>query len=140
MVDDGEQRFVGDPGIRLIPPENHLYFLIDFFPPVGIELVSAFLAEGGDLGMGIAFTDNADFSGMHPDLYISKVDHKAVIEVNEKGSEAAAVTVVEMKLTSAPADPIEFTVDKPFFFVIADDRTGSILFMGKVVNPVKDFN
>ena len=87
------------------------------------------------LGMGIAFTGNADFSGMHPDLYISRVDHKAVIEVNEKGSEAAAATVVEMKLTSAPADPVEFTVDEPFFFVILDDRTGSILFMGKVINP-----
>lgn len=90
-----------------------------------------------NLGMGIAFTDNADFNGMHPDLFISKVDHKAVIEVNEKGSEAAAATVVEMSLTSAPADPIEFIVDSPFFFVISDDRTGSILFMGKVTNPAE---
>jgi len=89
------------------------------------------------LGMGIAFTDSADFSGMHPDLFISRVDHKAVIEVNEKGSEAAAVTVVEMELTSAPADPIEFTADRPFFFVISDDRTGSILFMGKVADPTE---
>jgi serpin B len=89
------------------------------------------------LGMGIAFTDSADFSGMHPDLFISRVDHKAVIEVNEKGSEAAAVTVVEMQLTSAPAELIEFTVDRPFFFVIADDRTGTILFMGKVADPAE---
>ena len=89
------------------------------------------------LGMGIAFTDNADFSGMHPDLFISKVDHKAVIEVNEKGSEAAAATVVEINLTSAPADPIEFNIDRPFFFIILDDRTGSILFMGKVTNPAQ---
>ncbi len=89
------------------------------------------------LGMGIAFTDSADFSGMHPDLFISRVDHKAVIEVNEKGSEAAAVTVVEMQLTSAPAEPIEFTADRPFFFVISDDRTGTILFMGKVADPAE---
>ncbi|MCD4670420.1 MAG: serpin family protein [Actinomycetia bacterium] len=89
------------------------------------------------LGMGIAFTDRADFGGMHPDLYISRVDHKAVIEVNEKGSEAAAVTVIEMKITSAPAEPIEFTADRPFFFVISDDRTGTILFMGKVANPAE---
>ncbi len=89
------------------------------------------------LGMGIAFTNNADFSGMHPDLFISKVDHKAVIEVNEKGSEAAAVTVVEMKVTSAPAEPIEFIADRPFLFVISDDRTGTILFMGKVANPAE---
>ena len=99
----------------------------------GIKLLNDALAE---LGMGIAFGPGADFSGISPDIFISKVLHKAVIEVNEKGSEAAAATVVEM-ITSMPVveEIIEFRVDKPFFFVIADDRTGSILFMGKVVEP-----
>ena len=62
--------------------------------------------------------------------------HKAVIEVNEKGSEAAAATVVEMVESAMPEEEmIEFIVDRPFFFVIADDRSGAVLFMGKVVSP-----
>jgi serine protease inhibitor len=84
------------------------------------------------LGMGEAFGDNADFSGIREDTSISRVLHKAMIEVNEGGSEAAAATVVEMRLTSAAIDPISFVADRPFVFVIADDETGSILFMGKL--------
>lgn len=99
----------------------------------GIKLLNDVLTN---MGMGIAFSFDADFSGIREDIFISKVLHKAVIEVNEKGSEAAAATVVE-KLESAamPEEPVEFTVNRPFFFVIADDRSGSILFMGKVVEP-----
>lgn len=80
----------------------------------------------------------ADFSGIsgYPGTVISKVLHKAVIEVNEKGSEAAAATVVKMMESAMPVDEIiEFVVNRPFFFVIADDRSGSIIFMGKVVEP-----
>jgi serpin B len=86
------------------------------------------------MGMGIAFGPQADFSGINPGAFISEVIHKAVIEVNEKGSEAAAVTVVSVE-ESAPPEPVRFIVDRPFFFTIADDRTGSILFMGKVADP-----
>lgn len=99
----------------------------------GIKLLNDALVK---FGMGIAFGSGADFSGISPDIFISRVLHKAVIEVNEKGSEAAAATVVEMMKTAAPIDEIiEFIVDRPFFFVIADDRSGSIIFMGKVVEP-----
>ncbi len=98
----------------------------------GIKLLNDTLIN---LGMGIAFSGSADFSGISPDIFISRVLHKAVIEVNEKGSEAAAVTVVEMAMSAMPMDNIEFTVNRPFIFIIADDRTDSILFMGKVVNP-----
>jgi len=83
------------------------------------------------LGMGEAFTDKADFSGIGDNVCISRVLHKAIIEVNEEGSEAAAATAVEMKLTSA-AEPLAFIADRPFLFVIADDQTGTILFMGKL--------
>ena len=89
------------------------------------------------LGMGEAFSQGADFSGMLDEsyagagLYIDRVLHKAVIDVNEEGSEAAAATVVEMKEAAAIMDPIEFIADRPFLFIIADDETGSILFMGK---------
>jgi serine protease inhibitor len=89
-----------------------------------------------NMGMGIAFGPDADFSGIREEIFISRILHKAVIEVNEEGSEAAAATVVEMVETAAPLEePVEFNVNRPFFFVIADDRSGSLLFMGKVVEP-----
>jgi serine protease inhibitor len=99
----------------------------------GIKLLNdAFI----NMGMGIAFGPGADFSGIREEIFISRILHKAVIEVNEEGSEAAAATVVEMVETAAPLEePVEFKVNRPFFFVIADDRSGSMLFMGKVVEP-----
>jgi serpin B len=86
------------------------------------------------MGMGIAFEPQADFSGINPELFISRILHKAVVEVNEQGSEAAAATAVEMT-KGIPSEPVDFAVDRPFLFTISDDRTGSILFMGKVVDP-----
>jgi serine protease inhibitor len=83
------------------------------------------------LGMGEAFTDTADFSGIREDICISRVLHKAVIEVNEEGSEAAAATVVEIRETAA-VEPLAFIADRPFVFIISDDDTGTILFMGKL--------
>jgi len=91
------------------------------------------------MGMGIAFDSGAaNFSGIAStapeNLYISYVDHKAVVEVNEKGTEASAVTSVGIGLTALPPG---FTVNRPFFFEIRDDRSGSILFMGKIHNPIE---
>ncbi|WP_366924516.1 serpin family protein [Metallumcola ferriviriculae] len=83
------------------------------------------------LGMGEAFSVTADFSGIRDGISISRVLHKAVIEVNEQGSEAAAATVVEMK-ESAAAEPLTFIANRPFLFIIADDETGTILFLGKL--------
>lgn len=84
------------------------------------------------LGMEVAFGGGADFTGMGPSLFISEVRHKAFVEVNEEGTEAAAVTVV-VGVESAPPS---FIVDRPFFFAIYDDKTKSILFMGVVVEPM----
>ncbi|MBW6462977.1 MAG: serpin family protein [Firmicutes bacterium] len=88
------------------------------------------------LGMGIAFDENAaDFSGMRPtppSLFISEVKHKAFIDVNEEGTEAAAVTSVEVSETAMP-ETFSMIVDRPFFFAVADDMTGTILFMGSVL-------
>lgn len=86
------------------------------------------------LGMEIAFSADADFSGIHEGLFISDVTHKAVIEVNEEGSEAAAATVVVLTSASAPIEPKVFIADRPFIFLITDDVTGTILFMGKVLS------
>jgi len=83
------------------------------------------------LGMGEIFTDRADFSGIRENVAISRVLHKAVIEVNEKGSEAAAATVVEVAETAA-MEPASFIANRPFVFIIADDKLDTILFMGKV--------
>jgi len=82
------------------------------------------------MGMEKAFGAGADFSGIRDGIFISRVLHKAVIEVNEKGSEAAGATVVEM-LESAEAEPAMFIADRPFLFMIVDDVHGDILFMGK---------
>ncbi len=88
------------------------------------------------LGMSIPFDpQKADFSGMARNVFIQFVDHKAVIDVNEKGSEAAAVTIIGVGVTSVPVDIINFSVERPFFFMIYDDRSQSVLFMGKVTDP-----
>lgn len=90
------------------------------------------------LGMKDVFTDKADLSGIagvKGDLCISDVKHKAMIEVAEKGTTAAAVTAVELITMSMPIveKPIEMTVDHPFFFAVVD-KSGEILFMGVINN------
>ena len=92
-----------------------------------------------DMGMPSAFSlPPADFSGMTgtKDLYISKVIHKAYVDVNEEGTEAAAATAVVM-LKSVAAKPLEFRADHPFIFLIRENKTGSILFIGRIVDPMK---
>ena len=84
------------------------------------------------LGMGIAFGGGADFSGMGPSIFISEVRHKTFVEVNEEGTEAAAVTAVVGVKSLPPA----FRVDRPFFFAIYDAETETILFMGTVTEPM----
>ncbi len=92
------------------------------------------------MGMKDAFTMKADFSGMDgtKDLYISAVLHKAFVEVNEEGTEAAAATGVVMSLKAAmPEPPPEFRADRPFLFLIRENKTGSVLFLGRVSDPTK---
>ena len=89
------------------------------------------------MGMPIAFSDSADFSGMNGrrDLAITDVIHKAFVAVDEEGTEAAAATAVIIGETSMPAEPIEVTLDHPFIFLIRDIETEAILFVGRVANP-----
>jgi serpin B len=91
----------------------------------------------GAMGMPEAFSGAADFSGMTGgrDLYISAVVHKAFVEVNEEGTEAAAATGVAMRLTAAPAPPPLFRADHPFLFLIRHNPSGSILFLGRITRP-----
>ncbi|MUL35162.1 serpin family protein [Gloeocapsopsis dulcis] len=88
------------------------------------------------LGMEVAFEDNADFSAMGNDLALSEVKHKTFVEVNEEGTEAAAVTSGRVMAVSAPLDPpFEMIVNRPFFCAIRDNQTGTVLFMGSIVEP-----
>lgn len=92
-----------------------------------------------ELGMENAFQEGrADFSGMSGsrDLFVSDVIHEAYVKVDETGTEAAAATAVVIRgPTAAPIPPIELILDRPFVFVIMDDLSGSVLFMGRVADP-----
>jgi serpin B len=89
------------------------------------------------MGMTDAFSLTADFSGMTgtKDLLIDKVVHKAFIDVSEKGTEAAAATAVVIREKSMPVNVVTFRADHPFMFVLRDNATNNILFIGKVANP-----
>ena len=91
-----------------------------------------------DLGMTDAFNPYAaDFSGINGgyDLFITEVAHKAFIQMDEEGTEAAAATGVVGGVTSIPPPPVEFLADHPFCFFIRDNLTESILFLGRVIEP-----
>jgi serine protease inhibitor len=90
------------------------------------------------MGMGVAFTSQADFTNINKNggLFISQVRHKSYVDVYEEGTEAAAVTVVEIGYTSVGPDPgFTMRVNRPFVFVIREANTGTILFMGKIMSP-----
>ena len=94
-----------------------------------------------EMGMTDAFTPGADFSGMdgERDLFISAVVHKAFVDVNEEGTEAAAATGVVMRMNAVrmPRPTPIFRADHPFIFLIRDLHSGSILFLGRVVDPTR---
>jgi serpin B len=92
-----------------------------------------------ELGMPLAFSDVADFSGMREGggLKIEAVAHEAVIELDESGTEAAAATAVLMVpiSTAEPPEPISVRIDRPFIYLIRDSETGAVLFMGRMLDP-----
>jgi serpin B len=95
------------------------------------------------MGTRLAFRESqADFSGINgkKDLHLSAAIHRAFVEVNEEGTEAAAATAFGVRVyrslfSRPPAIPV-FRADRPFVFLIRENRTGAILFLGKVVNPL----
>jgi serine protease inhibitor len=119
--------------------KNGLVQLPKFKSEYETELKTALTA----LGMGVAFDrDKADFSHLWPSnalqaAAIDQVKHKTFVEVNESGTEAAAVTSIGIVATSVqlPTQPFEMIVDRPFFCAIRDNETGTILFMGQIQNP-----
>ena len=90
------------------------------------------------MGMPLAFSEMADFSGMtgNRDLFIMDVVHKAFVSVDEEGTEAAAATAVVMGETAMPpSEAVEVTIDRPFIFLIRDIETWVILFVGRTLDP-----
>ena len=116
--------------IRL--PKLHVTQATDLRPPLT------------DLDMGIVFdSTRADFGGLvvprpdRPPLYISEADQHVFLDVDEQGTVAAAVTSISLQLRgiTVPPPPIKFYVDRPFFFALRDERTGTMLFVGYIANP-----
>ena len=107
-----------------------------FLPKFKVESKYNLVSSLQSLGLKKVFSTDADLSGINGEknLYVSKVLHKAVIEVNEEGSEAAAVTFTATFGCSTYVSfvPPEFYVDHPFLYLIRDKRNGTILFMGQV--------
>ncbi len=91
-----------------------------------------------NLGLGVAFGGGADFTRITPGggIYISRVIHQTFIDVQEEGTEAAAATIVELREFSSPGGGSFFKADRPFLYVIKENSTSAILFMGKVEKPV----
>jgi serine protease inhibitor len=112
--------------------------IVIYLPKFKFEFEDSLNTPLKNMGMEIAFLpDEANFSKINPDfdMYISMVKQKAFIDVNEKGTEAAAVTVVEIELTAMP-DKEYFIANKPFLFAITEKKTKAILFIGIVNRPV----
>jgi serpin B len=104
-----------------------------YLPKVKMSWDRNLIPDLESLGMHVPFTDGADFSRMTPSsVFISKVKQKAFVSIDEEGTEAAAVTIVGVDLTSAPA-VTTMRVDRPFIFMIRERLSGAILFMGKIV-------
>ena len=133
---------------RDCPIETYAYSLRLFMPRFGIDTAAGLKTPLEGLGMPLAFERGvADFTGIHvpasPDeiLYIGEVIHQANIDVDEKGTEAAAATAVIGVATGGgcpgpePAKIITLRLDRPFLFMLRDTQTGTVLFMGRVVDP-----
>lgn len=122
---------------NVYPSKNVKVYLPKFKMEYKMDMNKYFI----DKGMTTAFSASADFSGISEGekIWISKVLHKAFVEVGEEGTEAAAATAVvvttESTMPSSPPKDIVFKADHPFLFFIMDHTTSTILFMGKVMNP-----
>ena len=142
-VDDFERKLTFEnwdswmKSFRMVPGEIKLpRFKVEYETDLKDTLKALGMAEAFDPGL-------ADFSGLADvnlgaRICLSRVKHKTFAEVNEEGTKAAAVTSVEAVLTSVqiPQQPFVMKVDRPFFFAIRDNSTGTLLFMGSIVDPV----
>jgi serine protease inhibitor len=87
------------------------------------------------LGMGLAFTTQANFSALAPNTYVSDVEHQTVVDVDESGTVAAGATTITVSPTVVGEAAAPLVIDHPFFYAIRDDQTGALLFIGTMVSP-----
>uniref|UniRef100_A0A8C0J1K4 Serpin domain-containing protein n=1 Tax=Chelonoidis abingdonii TaxID=106734 RepID=A0A8C0J1K4_CHEAB len=116
--------------------QKEIYLYIPVFSVSGTYNVKELFEKMGVIDV---FTDKADLSGItgNSNLMVSKALHKAVVDVHENGTEAAAIAIMEIKFLSAPfPDPPTIKLNQPFLMPIIDKIIG-ILFMGKIVNPIE---
>ena len=134
-------QFINCPGVPADQQDAGCYrYTVDLFMPrFGVETRAKLNNVLSALGMPRAFETDADFSGIHvgDPLYIGTVIHQANIDVDEKGTEAAAATAVGMDTGGGPSPIKEITLrlDRPFLFFVRDVETGAVLFMGRVTDP-----
>jgi serpin B len=131
--------------LRTSPPGSSevVYDIALSMPRFGIDTRADLAGDLEAMGMPLAFDPElADFTGIATratlplGLYSKKVIHQASIDVDEKGTEAAAATAVEMATGGGnPLENIVFKIDRPFMFLVRDIPTGAVLFMGRVVDP-----
>jgi len=116
--------------------EQPISYLVSF-PKFKFSYEKVFNDQLRGLGMVDAFSPGlANLSGIaDANIFVSFVKQNTFVEVNEEGTEAAAVTTIGIELTSIPSGPPSFTVNKPFVFAIRERTTNTILFIGKVNNP-----
>lgn len=110
--------------VNLQVPRFRSSYAADLIPPLR------------NMGMNRAFTEKADFSGIAPLLYVNGTFHRAYIAVDEKGTEAAAATEIDM-VKAVVDTPVWFRADHPFLYAVWDNRTGAILFIGRLADPTK---
>src|SRR4030095_9091173 len=99
------------------------------------DLVSPFPTAGMTFPFDLARADFSGMTGGRARFAIGQIVHRAVIEVQEDGTEAAAAPAAVRVLTSAPINQGSFLVDRPFLYYMVDDATGAVLFQGRVVDP-----
>ncbi len=112
-----------------------------FLPKFKVEYNIGLIPTLKALGMQKAFSPSeANFDKINPDydLFISNIKHKTFVDVNEEGTEAAAVTSISFEITSIGTEEVYFIVDRPFIFFLREKNTGTILFIGKIMNPVAE--
>lgn len=132
VLPDGPLSKLGDYDLTGATPTLMRLTMPKFKFRTQVDLTSVLQA----MGMRTAFSADADFSGMTPvDTAVDAVIHEAMIDVDEKGTEAAAATAVVMGVSAQPKPQRDVTIDRPFLFAITDTKTGTPLFLGRVLDP-----
>jgi serpin B len=127
--------------LRKEPPRLVSLMLPRFKAEYGANLKGVFQKLGMTLPFDESRSDFSGLTGVPPKTAPTAIDqivHKAVIEVSEEATEAAATTAIGVRITSAapkPVEPLQFRVDRPFLYYLVDDATGAVLFQGRVVDP-----